>query len=115
MEIAVDTMKKRTKIMTSQQSDEAKSPSLTCYCPLFELGATSCPFASHTKEANLFPYYWHGFKSLFFLIFMGFFYDINNVLNENILFCYNYYESKKLKCQEKKYKEKIIRIKKTKK
>ena len=39
---------------------------------------------------------------------MGFFYDINNVLNENILFCYNYYESKKLKCQEKKYKEKLL-------
>ena len=45
------------------------------------------------------------------------FYAINNVIKwryNYFLFCYYYYESKKLECQEKKYKEKIIWIEKTK-
>ena len=45
------------------------------------------------------------------------FYAINNVIKwryNYLLFFYYYYESKKLECQEKKYKEKIIWIEKTK-
>ena len=46
------------------------------------------------------------------------FYAINNVLNENIIilcFVIILLSLKKLECQKKKYKEKIIRIKKPKK